>query len=523
MNRLPASIFNDVIGPVMRGPSSSHVAGAARIGLLVRQSLQGDVRNVTVQFDINGSLAESYHGHGSDIGFASGILGMELNDPSVPRACEIAQNKGIDIRYEILDYGARHPGNYRIKALSSQGRCVEWEAISVGGGAIRMEKFNGFDVSICGDFHELLITIDADGRDSQSTIDMIRGIVRDCDDITMQERAGVVLIAVKMHAAPADEILSALKNIGQIKDLTYLKPILPTLSSADCAVPFVTATQLEDWIARNGERELWQLAALYEAQRGHTDERDVFGKMSALVDIMEHAIDQGLAGTEYADRILGPQAYKIDESGQQNRLIPCPITNRIIKSITAIMEVKSSMGVIIAAPTAGSCGCLPGTIIGAARELGKSHDDITRAMLAAGLIGVFIAENATFSAEVAGCQVECGAGSSMAAAGLVQLLGGSAQQCLDAASMALQNVTGLACDPVANRVEVPCLGKNIMGGVNALACANMALAGYDKVIPLDETIAAVYDIGQKLPLELRCTLGGLGKTKTSMDIRSRLS
>lgn len=523
MNKLPASIFNDVIGPVMRGPSSSHVAGAARIGLIVRQSLNCDVRSVVVQFDINGSLAESYHGHGSDIGFASGILGIDLNDSAVPKACDIAKEKGIDIRYEILDYGASHPSNYRIKAYSSNGKCIEWEAISIGGGAIKMEKFNGFEVSICGDFYELLITVDRTKTLLDSAVKSVRDIVQDFDDITWQEHSGIALIVVKGHMAIADEMLSALKKIPYVKDVILLKPILPTLSSSNCEVPFVNATQLSEWVAKHGEKELWELAALYEMKRGNTDERDVLQKMSTLVDIMEHAIAEGLAGTDYSDRILGPQAYKIEESIKQNRLIPCTITNQIIKSITAIMEVKSSMGVIIAAPTAGSCGCLPGTIIGAAREMGKSHEDMTKAMLSAGLIGVFIAENATFSAEVAGCQVECGAGSAMAAAGLAQLLGGSAQQCLDAASMALQNVTGLACDPVANRVEVPCLGKNIMGGVNALACANMALAGYDKVIPLDETIEAVYDIGMKLPLELRCTFGGLGKTKTSIDIRHRLS
>ena len=110
----------------------------------------------------------------------------------------------------------------------------------------------------------------------------------------------------------------------------------------------------------------------------------------------------------------------------------------------------------------------------------------------------------------------------MAAAAVTQMLGGSAEQCVDAASMALQNVTGLACDPVANRVEVPCLGKNIMGGSNAVAAAAMALAGYDKVVPLDQTIQAMYDIGQKLPLELRCTYGGLGKTAASAEILRRL-
>jgi L-serine dehydratase len=522
MNKLPSSIFNDVIGPVMRGPSSSHVAGAARIGLLVRQSLNGKAKNVTVDFDINGSLAESYHGHGSDIGFASGILGMELTNASVPKACDIAAKNGITIKYNVLDYGAAHPGNYRIKAFAENGHCIDWEAISVGGGMIEMQKYNGFDVSIVGDFYELLVTVDTSGSPLDRTMERIREVITEYEDITFSKGTTQVLITVKRYTRTDEALLQRLKALPAVKNVVSLEPILPTQSTAACEVPFKTAQQLSEWLAKNGKKEFWELAALYEAKRGNTNTDDVLKKMSYLVDIMTDCIDQGLSGTEYNDRILGPQAYKIDEGLKNGRLIPGDILNRVIKYITAIMEVKSSMGVIIAAPTAGSCGCLPGTLIGAGTAMGLSHEEITKAMLAAGLIGVFVAEGATFSAEVAGCQVECGAGSAMAAAGLVQLFHGTAEQCVDAASMAFQNITGLACDPVANRVEVPCLGKNIMGGSNAIACANMALAGYDKVIPLDETIAAVYDIGMKLPLELRCTFGGLGKTRTSMDIQKKL-
>ncbi len=151
--------------------------------------------------------------------------------------------------------------------------------------------------------------------------------------------------------------------------------------------------------------------------------------------------------------------------------------NRIILYVSAIMEVKSSMGVIVAAPTAGSCGALPGSVVGAGHALGLSMEEMARAMLAAGIIGVFITAGSTFAAEVCGCQAECGAGSGMAAAALVTLAGGSTEQALGAASMALQNTLGMICDPVANRVEVPCLGRNVLAAGNALACANMALAG----------------------------------------------
>ena len=139
------------------------------------------------------------------------------------------------------------------------------------------------------------------------------------------------------------------------------------------------------------------------------------------------------------------------------------------------------------------------------------------------MIGVLITARSTFASEVGGCQAECGAGSGMAAAALVQLAGGTADQAVDAASMALQNIFGRTCDPVAKRVEVPCLGKNIMAVSNALACANMAIANFNAVIPLDEVIDAMDTVGKSIPHELRCTaLGGLSVTETSKKIEKKL-
>jgi L-serine dehydratase len=518
INNLPASILNNVIGPVMRGPSSSHVAGAERIASIVRQSLNGDIKKIQVDFDINGSLASSYHGHGSDIGFASGILGLNLTDKLLPQSCKIAKKKGIEIEYRVLDYGAKHPNNYRIFATSENGKFVHWQAVSVGGGMIKMESYNDFEVSIIGDYYELLLTIETVSCPLEDTINKVKQLVSRYEYITISSRERKTLLNVKMREKLDKNVILSLNNLKHVTEVQFLNPILPILSSFDCKIPFRTVNQLLKWCNNNQNKELWEIAALYEAKRGNCTIDKILENVSNIVYIMEKSIKEGLAGTKYSDRILGPQAYKIDEGLNKNLIIPCNILNTVIKYISAIMEVKSSMGVIVAAPTAGSCGCFPGTIIGVAHSLGLSHDEITKAILVGGLIGVFISEGATFSAEVCGCQVECGAGSAMAAAALVQLLDGNIYQALDAASIALQNMTGLICDPVANRVEVPCLGKNIMGGNNAIASANMALAGFDKIIPLDETITAIYDIGTKLPQEFRCTCGGLGKTKTSMDL-----
>jgi len=182
------------------------------------------------------------------------------------------------------------------------------------------------------------------------------------------------------------------------------------------------------------------------------------------------------------------------------------------------------LGVIVAAPTAGSCGCLPGAVLGAADVMGKNDEPVARALLAAGMIGVFITRLSTFAAEVGGCQVECGAGSAMAAAGLTTLMGGTTDMALCAASMALQNSLGMICDPVASRVEVPCLGKNTMAAANAVTCANMAMAGFDAVIPLEQVIQTMDRVGKSLPLELRCTaLGGLSITPAAKAIERDLS
>jgi len=183
------------------------------------------------------------------------------------------------------------------------------------------------------------------------------------------------------------------------------------------------------------------------------------------------------------------------------------------------MDIKTSMGVFVAAPTAGSCGCLGGTLFALAEDIGLADKDIAKAFLSAGLVGVIIARHSTFAAELCACQAECGAASGMCAAACAGVLGASAKVSLSAASMALQNIFGLVCDPVGNKVEVPCLGKNILAAFNAIANANMAVSGYDQVIPLDETIAVMDSVGRIMPRELKCTgLGGLSITKTSLEI-----
>lgn len=174
----------------------------------------------------------------------------------------------------------------------------------------------------------------------------------------------------------------------------------------------------------------------------------------------------------------------------------------------SVMENSCAHNTVVAAPTAGSSGVIPATIfaIGESAELTKEEQ--IKGLLASGLTGAFIANQATFGAEVAGCQAENGAASAMAASGVVAMLGGTAEQGFKAASMALQNMLGLICDPVGGLTEIPCISRNVAAISNAIMAANMVMLGFDPMIPLDETIRSMYEVGQMLPEELRCTCGG---------------
>src|SRR6056297_3073597 len=515
MKKQPASIFNDVIGPVMRGPSSSHTAAASRIGLLANQMIKGKLKKVVVEFHPEGSLATTYQGQGSDIGLVGGLLGYNPEDERLVNSINISKKVGLDVIFNIVEYEANHPNTYRLKILGQKEE-VSATAISTGGGMIKYEDINGFPVEISGDFYETLIFCSTN-KAAQDIEMIIEKENLNLEYIQKSSKEKEILLNLKTLKGIDESFCNRLKKMGGVFSLINLSPVLPVMSSKDCQVPFLTASEM---LGKFGnDKSLYELALLYESKRGKISEDEVYNKMKKIIEIMNDSVKKGLLGTEYEDRILGSQSHLIQEAMKDKKLIPGDLMNTVISYITSMMEVKSSMGVIVAAPTAGSCGGLPGTIIGACDVMELSIDHMVKGMLASGMIGLFIAQSATFAAEVGGCQVECGAGSSMVAAGLVQLMDGSANQAVDAASMALQNVMGMVCDPVGDRVEVPCLGKNVMAGTNAIACANMALAGFDKVIPLDETIESMYKVGHMLPHELRCTgKGGLSVTPTGIKI-----
>jgi L-serine dehydratase len=514
MNTYP-SIFNDVIGPVMRGPSSSHCAASLRIARLCRDLMDDNIKDILIEFDPNGSLATTHKSQGSDMGLFGGFLGWEAYDERLPESEKYLMTAGIHVTITICDIKADHPNTYKIR-LKNNKETRNLTAISTGGGMIEVIEIDGVSVSMAGDYFETLIYC----NNPDTILPFLKAsIVYDAIEF---HKGTISFIEIKsqtaLDAVICDELL-AMDEVFFIKSLT---PVLPVMARNNMQVPFITCNEMLIYNEFKN-KDLWELAVDYEAARGNISPEEVFEKMRKIIHIMGNAIDLGLKGTHYHDRILGSQSLQFKEKFAANKLVGGDANNRIIMYVSAMMEVKSSMGVIVAAPTAGSCGALPGALFGTAHSLELHEDEIVKAMLAAGLIGVFIAAHATFAAEVGGCMAETGSGGGMAAAAIVGMKGGTLKQSIAAASLALQNSLGIICDPIGNRVEAPCLGRNVMAATNAISCANMALSDYEQLIPLDEVIETMKAVGDQIHHTLRCTnLGGLSITKAAKEIEAML-
>jgi L-serine dehydratase len=254
----------------------------------------------------------------------------------------------------------------------------------------------------------------------------------------------------------------------------------------------------------------------------HTRE-EILGEMHKNLAVMRESVQRGLTEkVESVSGLSGGEAMRLFQYGKHN---PFSGFNacRAAASAMAVVEVNASMGRIVAAPTAGASGVLPGVLIESARQRGWSDETLVEGLFTAGAVGLLFANNATISGAGGGCQAETGVASAMTAAALVEISGGAPVQALDAAAMTIKNVMGLICDPVAGLVECPCIKRNALGAVNAMLCADMALAGVTSLIPFDEVLGAMYLVGKDIRPEYRETAkGGLATTPTGKAVAERV-
>jgi len=259
-----------------------------------------------------------------------------------------------------------------------------------------------------------------------------------------------------------------------------------------------------------------------ECGLGETTADLVNDKLRKTLEIMRNSAKQPIQTPEKSiGGLIGGEAKKLSLHLSKGKSICGNVLSKGITYAMAVLEVNASMGLIVAAPTAGSSGIVPGLLLALQEEYKISDERLIDALLTAGAIGYLAMRNATVAGAVGGCQAEVGVASAMAAAAAVELMKGTPEQSLYAASTVLMNMLGLVCDPVGGLVEYPCQNRNASGVANALIAAELALSGIKQLIPLDEMIDIMYSVGKRLPSELRETaLGGCAVTPTGCTLCS---
>jgi len=269
---------------------------------------------------------------------------------------------------------------------------------------------------------------------------------------------------------------------------------------------------------------LWKIALESEIYENETTEEDVFHKMNEVIKVMENSSEASLeSDNKTLGKIIGGEAKKLNKRISRGETLCGDTINEAMKKAFSTSEYNASMGRICAAPTAGSSGIIPAALLTVKEKYDLDDIEVARGLLTASAVGKVISTNATVSGAEGGCQAECGAAASMAAAAVVEMLGGTPQMSLNAAAIALKNIMGLICDPIAGLVESPCSKRNASGVVNALISAEMTLAGIKSVIHFDEVVDSMKKVGDDMHSDYRETArGGIAGTPTGKKIKENI-
>ena len=251
---------------------------------------------------------------------------------------------------------------------------------------------------------------------------------------------------------------------------------------------------------------------------------EVKTKMVETLNVMKDSATAGLDKEIISiSGLTGGNAKKMEDYKNNHEPISGVFINAAMAKAFSTSEVNASMGKICASPTAGASGILPAAMLAASEKLNLDDDQLIAGLFNAAGIGQIVAKNATVSGAEGGCQAECGVAAAMAASAIVEMAGGSPEQALDAAGFALTNIMGLVCDPIGGLVEYPCALRNASGVINGMISADMALANVEALVPFDEVVGALYEVGKALPESLRETaLGGLAVTESAMKLTKEI-
>ncbi|MCI8813279.1 MAG: L-serine ammonia-lyase, iron-sulfur-dependent, subunit alpha [Oscillibacter sp.] len=275
--------------------------------------------------------------------------------------------------------------------------------------------------------------------------------------------------------------------------------------------------------ARTENKPIWQVVLEADLEERETTAEASFEKMRMTWRAMLESVEDYQGDRRSLSGLVGGDGQRMRDYAAAGDALCGPYLQKVIATALCVGESNACMRRIVAAPTAGACGVLPAVLVPLYQAERAEEDELVRALYVSAGIGAVISCRASIAGASGGCQAEIGSASAMAAGALTALRGGSGEQIGHAVAMALKNLMGLVCDPIAGLVEVPCVKRNVIGAVNAVSCADMALAGVTSRVPADEVIDCMGDVGRRLPVELRETaLGGLAATPFGKSVKERM-
>ncbi len=508
------SLF-DVLGPIMTGPSSSATAGAVKIGRMGRMFLGGEPEEVDLYF--SETFGCKYRGNSTDAAAIGGLMGFAVDAPEIRDAREIAASRGIKVSTRIKPEEAAPP-DARPKPISIEmdlrrgGESVHVTGLSVGGSEIVMSEVDGFPVNIQGNEDGFLV-FSSDGALERA----LRNVFgKNLLEVECIEKNGHFLY-VGILEKPA--CVACLEEVRKLPGVTRVSAFDNLLAYRlyDPVPLFKSIAEIVAWCEREGG-SMADAAIAYEKKRSGMSETEVRLMAREIWKVMVTSVETGIQGKNavLSGLVPGDAGYRLAERAEAGLSLSGKTLALAAARALACMECDACMGRVVAAPTAGAAGVIPGALLTAAEVLRATEDQVVDALLVSAAVGSVIALVAPVSGTMGGCQSEVGVASAMTASALVQLDGGTPSQVANAMAIALKNVLGLVCDPVAGAVEVPCIKRNAMGVANAFVAADMARAGIESAIPADEVIMALCNVQKLLPVELRASArGGLGITPTA--------
>ena len=505
------SLF-EVIGPVMLGPSSSGTAGMARLGRAAHSFLTEPLASIAIKYHPRDT---GFFGLRSHVALVGGALGMSPYDPRLREALTIASERGIALSASQFagDPLPESALTVELDMVQRSGKRCVVTGVSVGGGSIAVTEIDGFPIDLSSTAAYVFVW--SDGPVEGELRELFPG-----QSVGSAQREGRCFSWVNTgQTADQRGARRAEKLLGVSRALA-VEPFLSLGYTG--AQPLVTTfSGLLELSERSG-KDVSEIAIDYEIRRSGRSREAIWADMAQMLARMKAAVEEGMAGPV---KTLfgfgsGEDGRKLLEAMAAGRTLSGGTLNRAVAKALSTMEVARAMGCVVAAPTAGSCGIVPGCLLTVQEDRGLPDEQVVRALFTAALCGaVMYYHHVSFSGMGGGCQGEIGVSSAIAAAGLAYLGGGSAAQVTDACALALKNILGLICDRIGGSSEIPCIRRNGIGVSNAFCGADLALAGIASYIPPDEAAEALVDCERRLPPDLRGGCGGLTSTPTAAKAR----